>query len=331
MINLDMYKLYKRLILLLLFICSLSAIVIYFTLDIGTVRQLGAFRPQAVMLALVFWSAGMYFDAIRLVRLVHISRERITLFQAMQVIFSNYFLALLTPGATGGAVAQVLFLRHAGLPIGKATVLVLVRTILSVFFLIVCLPLVSYIDPALVPGVSPSVIIVSTVALLAISIGGLYLVRTKLAKRLILLLVKRLALPTRLKLWKLYRDVRLSVNMLADNRIGMTKVFIETGLSLLALYSIVPALFMGLDIPVNWMVVLGRMIALNLLLYFAPTPGGAGVAEGGFILLFSNLVPPGTIGILAVAWRFLAEYFPFVIGVYFSTRAFGSKLIQKVQ
>lgn len=33
--------------------------------------------------------------------LVKISDEKITLYQAVQVVFGNYFLALLTPGATG--------------------------------------------------------------------------------------------------------------------------------------------------------------------------------------------------------------------------------------
>ena len=41
---------------------------------------------------------------------------------------------------------------------------------------------------------------------------------------------------------------------------------------------------------------MGRMIILNILLYFSPTPGGSGIAEGGFILLFNSMLPEGTVG-----------------------------------
>ena len=64
------------------------------------------------------------------------------------------------------------------------------------------------------------------------------------------------------------------------------------------------------DIPI--IDILDRMILLNLILYFAPTPGGTGIAEGLFVVLFSTFVPNGTVGIVAVAWRVMAEYLPFL-------------------
>ena len=109
----------------------------------------------------------------------------------------------------------------------------------------------------------------------------------------------------------------------------MLRVFLESALSLLALYSMVPVLFMGIGVSTDWLQVLGRMIFLNVILYFAPTPGGSGIAEGGFILLFGPLLPPGTVGILAVAWRIVAEYLPFAIGFYFTIKVFGQDFLAK--
>ena len=74
---------------------------------------------------------------------------------------------------------------------------------------------------------------------------------------------------------------------------------------------------------------MGRMIFLNMLLYFSPTPGGSGIAEGGFVLLFSSMVPAGTVGILAVSWRLFAEYIPFLIGLYFTLTIFGREILQR--
>ena len=42
------------------------------------------------------------------------------------------------------------------------------------------------------------------------------------------------------------------------------------------------------------------MVLLNLVLYFSPTPGGSGVAEAGFVVLFSELLPGGLVCIMAV-------------------------------
>ena len=52
-----------------------------------------------------------------------------------------------------------------------------------------------------------------------------------------------------------------------------------------------------------------------------------GPAEAGFVVLFSQLVPSGTVGILAVLWRFTAEYLPFILGACITLRAFGSNVL----
>jgi hypothetical protein len=51
-------------------------------------------------------------------------------------------------------------------------------------------------------------------------------------------------------------------------------------------------------------------------MYFAPTPGAAGVAEGGYGLLFSQLVQKQDITLLTLSWRFLTIYVGLVIGMF---------------
>lgn len=69
------------------------------------------------------------------------------------------------------------------------------------------------------------------------------------------------------------------------------------------------------------------MVLLNLVLYFSPTPGGSGIAEAGFVVLFNSILPNGTEGIMAVLWRFTAEYLPFLLGAVVTVRAFGADVI----
>lgn len=159
-----MSKFARRFLFLLVLVVGISAAVIYTTVDINTLHNLTRFHPWSLLLALLAVGLGMFFDGSRLMHLVKISNEKITLYQAVQVIFGNYFLALLTPGATGGAVAQVMFLRHAGVPTGKAAVLVIVRTLLSIFFLALCMPFIFLHDEGIVPGISNDILMAVTLA-----------------------------------------------------------------------------------------------------------------------------------------------------------------------
>ena len=324
-----MNKLQQRFFLLIALIAVISGSIIYFTVDVHTLKHLTAFEPWSILLALLSLTVGLYFDGTRLTRLVSIAGERITFLQALQVLFGNYFLAMLTPGAAGGAVAQVMILRKAGVPLGKATVLVLVRTIMSIMFLLACMPFIFYLDPGLVPWLSPDQLAAIAIMLLLLSIGGMAFVRTRTSVMLVLRLTRRMKHGRGRRLFKLYHDIRSAVLLLAAAPRGVIRVFLESGASLLGLYGIVPALFLGLGVYADWVLVMGRMIFLNLILYFAPTPGGSGIAEGGFVLLFGEWLPAGTVGVMAVAWRILGEYLPFAIGCYFTIKVFGRDFLTR--
>lgn len=325
-----MKRFYKRLICLVALVLTISGAVIYFTVDINTLTNLTLFQPWSLALAVAFVALGLVLDGSRLMHLVHISRENITLSQAVQVVFGNYFLALLTPGATGGAVAQLMFLRKAGVPTGKATVLVFVRTVVSIIFLILCLPLIFWHDAHILPGVSNDRLGVLSFIVLLVLLLFFLAVRENLLNHLAVRIARKLALPRRRLFVNIYRDTQNAIRLLGSSPKAMLLVFIESGLSLIAIYAVVPCLLLGLGVyHVDWYTVMGRMIFLNMLLYFTPTPGGSGVAEGGFVFLFSEIVPAGTVGIIAVCWRLIAEYIPFLIGLYYTVKVFGAAFLEK--
>lgn len=325
-----MNKFYKRFIILIVLVLVISGTVIYTTVDINTLKNLTKFKTWSVALALFAVSLGLFFDGSRLMHLVKISDEKITLYQAVQVIFGNYFLALLTPGATGGAVAQLMFLRHAGVPTGKAAVLVIVRTLLSILFLVLCMPFIFMHDSGIVPGISNDTLMAITLAafvgIIAIVIGA----RRGYLDYLVIRIAKHTKKERCCKIIAFYRDTKSAIALLAASPKSMLLVFVESGLNLLCIYAIVPCLLLGLGVThADWYSVMGRMIFLNMLLYFTPTPGGSGVAEGGFVLLFSDTVPAGTVGIVAVCWRLIAEYIPFLIGLYYTLTVFGRDFLNR--
>ena len=315
----------RRIVFFAALVVAVSAIVLFFTVDMETFRRLADFHPASLLGVILLIAAGMYFDALRLQRLSSVAGRHVLLGAAMRVVFGNYFMALLTPGASGGAVIQVLFLKKAGVPTGSATVVVLVRTILSIFFLILCLPLVFYFDPLILPWFDREAIVRGAILLAGLVIAGMAVLRTRISDRIAVVVLKRFPVRWRFRLMKIYRDMRGALGMIAVSPKAVGLAFLESGISLLFLYAIVPTLFAGLGAQLDWLQVLGRMIFLNLLLYFAPTPGGAGVAEGLFISSFKPFLPLGTVGVAAVAWRIFAEYLPACIGGYFTLKVFGSR------
>ncbi|MBN2029659.1 flippase-like domain-containing protein [bacterium] len=58
------------------------------------------------------------------------------------------------------------------------------------------------------------------------------------------------------------------------------------------------------------------------IIYFAPTPGGAGIWEATYLGFFSLFMPRHLIGIAVLLWRLILTYFPSIAGILFLTREF---------
>ena len=321
-------KLMKRLTILFAFVVLISVAVIYFTFDIRALEYLTMFKPQCILLALGCLAVGLVFDGLRLITLTDVTGAKLTLKQVVNVVLSNYFLALVTPGASGGAIAQIMFMRKAGVPVAKATVVVLVRTVMSIFFLILLVPVVLHNDSDIGEWMAPSVIMTVSVLFTSLPVLVFFLMRTQYPEKWLDKLTSKFSYTTRQNCFIWYEEFKNAFKIMAKHPVKVLRAFIESGLSLLGIYATVPAFFTGLNnFSFDLLEVMGRMILLNLVLYFSPTPGGSGVAEVGFVALFSNILPDGVVGIMAVMWRFAAEYLPFLLGAFVSIRAFGADVM----
>ena len=305
----------------------ISAITIYATVDINSLKTLGTFNWESLLFAAIALAIGMYFDGLRLQRLVKIGGYSLPLPAVLRVIFGNYFMAMLTPGASGGAVAQVLILKSYGVPVMKGAPIVLIRTVFSILFLVVMLPIIFIYDAISIPYISKEALVRISFVLMVCAIAGLYILQTNLMKQL----VYRLATMTGRgspKGWlaKL-SELNEGFSLIYAKPWQSLLVFVESGASLLFLYAIAPALMVAFTHQIDIIAILNRMILLNLILYFAPTPGGTGVAEGLFIYLFTAYLPVGTVGLVAVGWRIVAEYIPFFIGMYSVFTLYGRQFV----
>ena len=320
-------KLLVRLAALFVFVLLISAAVIYFTFDIRALEYMTMFDLQCVLLALGCLALGLAFDGLRLMTLADVTDEKLPVRQVVNVVLSNCFLALVTPGASGGAIAQIMFMKKAGVPVAKATVVVLVRTIMSIFFLILLVPVVLHSDSDISRWMPPSVITTVSVLFVSLPVIAFFLMRTKYPEQWLYLCTAKFSYDTRRNCFIWYKEFKHAFVVMGQHPFRILKAFLESGISLLCIYATVPAFFTGLNIDFDLFQVMGRMVLLNLVLYFSPTPGGSGIAEAGFVVLFSNILPNGLDGIMAVLWRFTAEYLPFLMGAFVSVRAFGANVL----
>ena len=320
-------KLVARLAALFAFVLAISVAVVYFTFDIRAIKYLTMFEPKCILLALACLCIGLLFDGLRLITLADVTDEKLSLRQVVNVVLSNYFLALVTPGASGGAIAQVMFMKKAGVPVPKATVVILVRTIMSINFLILCVPVVLFTDPGISSWLPPAVIMTVSIAFISLPLLAFFLMRTAYPKRWLYLCTQKFSHTTRRNCFIWYNEFKQAFIIMGRHPLRVLRAFVESGLSLLFIYATVPAYFTGLNFDFSLPQVMGRMILINLVLYFSPTPGGSGVAEAGFVVLFTGILPAGTEGIMAVLWRFTAEYLPFMLGAVVTIRAFGSDVM----
>jgi uncharacterized protein (TIRG00374 family) len=323
---------FRMLAVLFFVVICVSAGVIYFTFDTRALKYLTTFQPEYCLLALGILSVGLFFDASRLITLTHLSGEKMDYKHVFNVVFSNYFLALLTPGQGGGGVAQLMFMKRAGVSVAKSTLIIIVRTVMSILFLFLTVPIVFYFDPGLVSWMPPSLI--ALICLFVIFAPGLliFYIITGRFERWLIRFCRRFSPKVQEAVFLWYRDFQQALFLLGKNPKQVLRAFAESGASLLCIYGVVPVFIHAFgitDVPLH--IIMGRMCLVNLVLYFTPTPGGTGVAEGGFLVMFNPLLPAGVTGVIAVMWRFFCEYIPFTIGAIVTIRYFGLDILTQIR
>jgi uncharacterized protein (TIRG00374 family) len=159
----------------------------------------------------------------------------------------------------------------------------------------------------------------------------------KIAAKIIMLL-KRLGILKPEFVKKLMKLVLREIDAYNENvRAFMTtgrRYFLSGALvqffQLLAQLSVMPCMIWSLGFPVSYPVCVLVQALFLFLLYFIPTPGGSGAAEGGAAFVFSMFVPWNVAGMLGVGWRFLTEYTGVVLGTIVAIRLIGWNLANQI-
>jgi uncharacterized protein (TIRG00374 family) len=279
---------------------------------------------SCLALLLVYFSA----DGLRLYYLLRAQGQRLPARQMARLVFINILFSNLTPMATGGGFAQIGYLRTQGVHLGAATAATTLRTLLASLMIFLPTPFLlgcmrSLQENPMLAGWS------GYLAVFAGLYAGFFLLTLTRPRWLMAIgtaVLRGLRAggvigEERLRHWRfaLYRELLRFAAALGASfegpRRDLALSLLFTLLFLLSLFSFPALLFWLLGYSVDYLSVVGLMVVTTFAMYFAPTPGAAGMAEGVFALLFAGVAPAADLLLVLIAWRVLTIYLGMLIGV----------------
>jgi len=272
----------------------------------------------------------LYFlaDGLRLYCVIRALGTRISFFYILKLVFVNIFISNVTPMATGGGFIQVYFMTRKGMSLGQATAATSLRTMISALILFTLSPIIIWVDPSQFRMFSTHnlLYLITIVSVGYLAIFWIILFKIRVVKRWLLwllLLLRKLKILSPKKYRRSY--VRLSSELRSFSK-GFKTYFkgnprwavssvVSTAIFLLLLFSFSIVLVRAMGYHASAWTMVAFQVVITFFMYFAPTPGATGVAEGGYGLLFAQLVQKQDIAPLVLSWRFLTIYIGVLIGM----------------
>ncbi|GHS93024.1 membrane protein [Synergistales bacterium] len=335
----------KGLILFILFTFGASGIVLFKSIDEETISCLINADKRFFLLAFVFMLAAWACDTGRFCALAKAAEEKMSFKMGIILTWLHYFGCAVTPMQSGGGPFQVYVLYKKGVPIGKGIAITTIRTMLTVLILTLVVPFALHMNPALLDGnafIKGVVRYVFVVILLTWAFIAFTVISPRIFKRLGKNIALRLRIVKLLSFSNLKKTCRwldremdnYSANFkMTVSRKGAPYTLLAAALSivhLLCIFSILPILMTAVGLPFEYPKTLIVQAVFMFVLYFIPTPGASGVAEGGGAFLFAMLMPHNMAGVIAIIWRFFTEYISIFMGMAVVIRMLGWDVMEEV-
>lgn len=320
-----------------------AALILYFTSSPATLNSLVSANPLLLLLALLLAISVAVVDNLRLRLLVAGLGEKLTFAFGLELVFANNFFSAITPFATGGGALQVYMMHERGITIAKGMASTVMKFILSIVFLGISSPLLLLAFPGLVQTANIRYLFLYTTISFGIA-AAFYLTvlfwpwATQSLVRLFLSILQRIRLihAERAERWQekiLHIIQEFSTSF--KSYFGRGKVYILLGflctvLLFLIQFTIPVILMWAFHQKVDVIPVIANQLVLMAVMYFVPTPGSSGVAEGGFALIFMKFIPKHILGLLVIFWRFLTSYMGVILGSYIFLKILGNVTMKTI-
>lgn len=322
---------------------GVGALALYYTSDNETWHILSRARCSGIAVAFIVSAVGWISDALRIQVIADIMEEHIEFKTSLQLVFLNSFGSAITPFQGGGGPLLIYVLHGKGIPIGKGVALTLVRTIFTVLMLGLFVPLSFLFVPEVLKESAAMTGIFLYAIIFGLLFGGLIVISitksesVKRIAKIVTLWMDRLKL-FRMSVLSTVRFLNKQIDLYKQNmkllfRGGVLKfllVVFLTALYLVSLIGTLPALAWALGMHVSIEKTILVQGLFLFVLYFVPTPGASGIAEGGGVAVYKVLFPLNMTGVLSIGWRFLVHYLPTLIGAVMAVEMIGLEIMSKI-
>jgi hypothetical protein len=268
----------------------------------------------------------------------------VSLWTCLKAEWANLGLAMLTPSQTGGGFGQIYMLSRGGLELGTALTVSLISflgSMVVLLFIGIYSLLIAKVDHLVVFFQGALFIFFLIFALLIFVLcwpGSLRFVISGICRGLQKICCRKYA-QNNISLSQNSRIKRLTnhlhnfseklIDLCHMHQVNMRRFFSQNKISFLwvCLLSLVFILarsimaflclrFLGIEAS-SLGDVLKTQLNLIFLIYFAPTPGSSGLAEGASMLMMDGAMPTGFVPYYNLLWRCSTLYLPAMAGLLF--------------
>lgn len=300
------------------------ALVLVASSNAQTLTALRMIEYHDIFYLIILCTLMFVLDAFRLMILSAAIGHRLSFFYTLKMILVGMFFGAITPLQSGMMPLEMYMMYKVGIPLGKAISIDVVKRIQTMGMLAVCGVLVLIFNK----GLSANKLILYVyyyVVFFFVFLTALFFAVYLFPRQTLWLVDKVMAQLHRRGVVKNYavdayvkgvaNDYFAAVDYyIHKGGIGFIASLILTQCFLMVQFVMAPIIIEGLGYHVSYLSAIQAQIILIPMLYFSPTPGGSGVAEGGFALLFAGLIPKHLIGVTVVLWRVFSTFIGVTIG-----------------
>ena len=334
----------KGLAIFLFLTLGVGALIICVSVDKHALHAFMHMRKINILYVLMMVFLAWSCDASRFCLTARAMGYKIRFVRGLVLTWLHYFGCALTPMQVGGGPFQVYVLYRSGVPVGSGIAITLIRTLFSTFLLSIAAPVAFLTVPQLAAGgvlVKGVFFYVGILSVVMWVVFILSILKAGVIKRFccaMFLWLKKFKWFSRLRVLRAYRVTCSEIDSYSENVKRMVGpglpyflgAFLLSICHLVALFSVLPLLMHAVRLPVHYLHAVLAQAMFMFILYFIPTPGASGVAEGGGAAIFSLLMPENMAGIMAVICRFFTEYLAIFMGCIVAIRMIGWGTAEKI-
>lgn len=337
-LNIKASHLSKGLLVFILLSLGVMVGILIWTTEKDTWVQLTRFKLQYIPMIAGLGIVRWYVDGMAFVTMAkHGSRSSVTPGRAAAIRLEGSLVGSLVPVLVGNFSMHAYLLHKEKLRLHESMALTVLRAILPVFLFLINIPILMFLkgDPnsskffdALIKAISLP--IVGIVFLMVITL--FYPSRIKHFGMAVVRLLSHIKMIHKDRLFavqkKLFREINqfsgIFWSYLRGRKLMLLSAIGWLGLAFLIDYLIAMAILWGFNFyPPFWKAMAFQNL-IRPIIFFALTPGGAGVWEFTYLGFFSLYMPQHLIGVSVLIWRMVLTYIPSAVAAFMLVKEFKS-------